>query len=260
MRAIHAVILISVLLGGLLLLDFKRALDAANSLEVRRINLKGLDVDLGWRFRAGIPPMEPYIKRINLELLIGLNNPSNYWLRIHELDYEIGLNGRLVANGSIRDIDVPPGERDITVPISVDPERAVSALLDSVISALRSGTTQLNLDYEVDGRARVPITVLGVELPIEVTVPFREVGTYRLSLSLPSVRNPDLPSNMDEMYVVRGYSTHPAQLTHGLPNGQGIHLRDTVEWVLEISNASVSRRCGPSPFQLVRLPLPFPVL
>ncbi len=194
MKVVHVAIIVALILGGLVLFDFMRAVNAANSLEVQEVQLRNLDVDLGWRIKVGIPPIEPYIKRVNLELSMLLNNPSDYELRIRELEYEVLLNGRPVASGRMEDVHVPPGRKTLTVPVSINPEEAASALLDAIASAVERGTPYLDFDYEVDGRARVPVTVLGMEIPGSVvTVPFQKEGSYRFSFSLPSISQPAQP-------------------------------------------------------------------
>ena len=194
MRAL-AVILALLVVGGLVILDFTRAVNAAQNLEVEGVQLRDLDVDIGWRFRAGIPPVEPYVKGVGLKLLMTLRNPTDYPLRVRELRYILHINERSVASGRMEDVYVPPGRKVVTVPLSVDPEEATAAVLDAISSALRSGGTGLDFRYRVEGNATVPITVLGMEIPgAQVTVPFSEEGVYRLTLHLPSPLAPHGPS------------------------------------------------------------------
>ncbi len=188
MRALYVILLVALIVGGLISLDFMRAANAAQNLKVESIRLSDLDVDVGWRFKIGIPPVEPVIRRVNLRLSMLLRNPTDYTLRVRELDYKLRLNGRQVASGSMEDIYIPPGERTIDLPVSIDPQEAVSVALEAITSAIRSGSTSLNFRYEVQGVAKVPLTVLGTEIPgSEIKVPFLKTGSYRYSFGIPSL-------------------------------------------------------------------------
>ncbi len=191
MRTLTIILIALFLVGGLIIFDFTRAVNAAQNLRVEGVQLRDLDVDIGWRFKIGIPPVEPYIKRVGLKLLMTLSNPTDYPLRVRGLQYVLHINGRQVATGRMGDVYVPPGRRTVTVPLDVDPKEAAAAVLAAVSSAVRRGTTGLSFSYDVEGRARVPITVLGMEVPgAQLTVPFRKEGVYRLSFHLPSVQAP----------------------------------------------------------------------
>ena len=194
MRTFTVILLALLAVGGLIIFDFMRAANAAQNLEVEGVQLEDLDVDIGWKFRVGIPPVEPYIKRVGLKLLMTLRNPTDYPLRVRELQYVLHINDRSVASGRMEDVFVPPGRRTITVPLDVDPGEAAAAALSAISSALSEGATGLNFRYYVEGNATVPITVLGMEVPgAQVTVPFSREGIYKLTFHLPSMPAPTPP-------------------------------------------------------------------
>ncbi len=194
MRTFTVILLALLAVGGLIIFDFMRAANAAQNLEVEGVQLEDLDVDIGWKFRVGIPPVEPYIKRVGLKLLMTLRNPTDYPLRVRELQYVLHINDRSVASGRMEDVYVPPGRRTITVPLDVDPGEAAAAALSAISSALSEGATGLNFRYYVEGNATVPITVLGMEVPgAQVTVPFSREGIYKLTFHLPSMPAPTPP-------------------------------------------------------------------
>ncbi len=187
MRALYVILLGVLIVGGLISLDFMRAANAAQNLKVEGVRLSDLDVDIGWKFRIRIPPVEPVIRRVNLKLSMLLRNPTDYTLRVRELDYKLRLNGRQVASGSIEDIYIPPGERTIDLPVSIDPQEAVSVALEEITSAIKRRTTSLNFKYEVQGMAKLPLTVFGTEIPgSEIIVPFLKTGSYRYTFRTPS--------------------------------------------------------------------------
>jgi len=187
-RIFIAALLIPVALAGLILFDLMGAIGAARSLEVESVQLESLDIDLGWRLRLGIPPVEPYVRAVNMRLSMALSNPTSHELRVRDLAYEIRLNGRPVASGSLEDVRVPPGRSTLVLPVSINPEEAISVVLDALISAMQRGDNNLDFRYEVNGSARIPIKVLGVEIPgFEVRMPFRRDGIYRFSFSIPSL-------------------------------------------------------------------------
>ncbi len=187
MRTFYAILLGALIVGGMILFDLARAASAAQSLKVENVRLADLGVDVEWKFKVGIPPVEPVIRKVNLKISMLLKNPTDYTLRVRELNYSLRLNGRSVASGRLEDVLIPPGEKTIDLPISIDLQEAISVVLEEATSAIRSGTTSLNFKYEVEGTAKLPLTVLGLEIPgSEVTVPFLKVGSYRYSLGIPS--------------------------------------------------------------------------
>ncbi len=195
MRTLAIILIALFLVGGLIIFDFTRAVNAAQNLRVEGVQLRDLEVDIGWRFRVGIPPVEPYIKRVGLKLLMTLRNPTDYPLRVRELRYVLHINDRSVASGRMEDVYVPPGRRAITVPLEVDPGEAAAAALSAISSALSEGATELNFRYHVEGNATVPITILGMEVPgAQVTVPFSREGIYKLTFHLPYMSAPTSPS------------------------------------------------------------------
>ncbi len=187
MRAWQIAAIIAILLVGLIMFDFYRASMAARSLEVKEASLKDFSIDLGWKLRAGIPPIEPTIRGVHLTLTLTLENPSDYETRVRELEYEVYLNGRRIAKGNASNIDLPQGERAIDLPLDIDVNESASIILNSLISAVSHGSTSMNLSYEVRGSARIPVTILGIEVPgADVTVPFSKRGVYKLGFNIPS--------------------------------------------------------------------------
>ena len=150
---------------------------------------------MDWRIKIGIPPVDPYIERVNLDLELDLNNPTGYEMRIRDLNYEVRLNGRSIAKGHLEEARIRPGGSTVRALVSIDAGEAASAVFDAVVEALRKGKLGVVFHYEISGSGRVPVTVLGIEVPgMEVPLFFTKVGTYEISLNPPIAAQPPPPT------------------------------------------------------------------
>jgi len=161
------VIAIPLLIGTVF--DFYSMYTAARKVQVVEASIASVAL------RGFAPPFDPVPDAVRVTFRVILFNPTGHSMEVERIVYAVRVEGRHVGEGIRERIYIAPASTTtLLLYLEIRGPTAVEIIMDMLARRDRE------LDYEISGRATVPVRLFGLLRILMLEVPFMTAGSYTI--------------------------------------------------------------------------------